>query len=110
METIDSGVGAARKVSLNWSQETRKFSFCLKLFCPEFWKLLVKRKKLNHKNIHTYIMDKGTEHKRINKETRKVGFAKSSLYVRDGSGQQNPDPPLAKKQKGEKRVLNFIRR
>lgn len=42
-------------------------------------------------------MDKGTEQKRINKETRKVVFVKSSLYVRDGSGQQNPDPPLAKK-------------
>ena len=49
MDTIESSVGAARKVSLNWSQGTRKFSFCLKLFCPEFWKLLVKRKKLNHK-------------------------------------------------------------
>ena len=41
-------------------------------------------------------MDKGTEQKRINKETRKVVFAKSSSYVRNGSGQQNPDPPLAK--------------
>ena len=49
METIESSVGAARKVSLNCSKETRKFSFYLKLFCPEFWKLLVKRKKLNHK-------------------------------------------------------------
>ena len=55
-------------------------------------------------------MDKGTEQKRKNKETRKVVFAKSSSYERDGSGQQNPDPPLAKKQKSEKRVLNFIRR
>ena len=55
-------------------------------------------------------MDKGTEQKRINKETRKVVFAKSSSYVRNGSGQQNPDPPLAKKRKGEKRVHNFIRR
>ena len=41
-------------------------------------------------------MDKGTEQKQINKETRKVVFVKSSSYVRDGSGQQNPDPPLAK--------------
>ena len=40
-------------------------------------------------------MDKGTEQKRINKETRKVVFTKSSSHVRDGSGQQNPDPPLA---------------
>ena len=53
METIESSVGAARKVSLNCSKETRKFSFYLKLFCPEFWKLLVKRKKLNHK-IYIY--------------------------------------------------------
>ena len=55
METIDSGVGVARKVSLNRSQETRKFSFCLKLFCPEFWKLLVKRKKLNRR-IYIHIL------------------------------------------------------
>ena len=56
-------------------------------------------------------MDKATEQKRINKETRKVVFAKSSLYERDGSGQQNPDLPLAKnREKGERRVLNFIRR
>ena len=35
-ETIESNVGAARKVSPNWSQETMKFSFCFKLFCSEF--------------------------------------------------------------------------
>lgn len=42
------------------------------------------------------MIDKGTEQKRINKETRKAILAKSSSYVRDGGGQQNPDQPLAK--------------
>lgn len=41
-------------------------------------------------------MNKNTEQKRINKETRKVVFAISSLYERDGDGQQNPDPALTK--------------
>ena len=43
-------------------------------------------------------MDKGTEQKRINKGTRKVVFVESSSYARDGSDQQNPDPPLAKRE------------
>ena len=52
-------------------------------------------------------MDKSTEQKRINKETRKVVFAKSSLYERDGSGQQNPDPPLAKNRRVKRGSLIF---
>ena len=72
-----------------------KFSFCFRLFCSEFWKLFVKRKK-NWTTKYTYSIDDGTEQKRINKETRTVVLTKSSSHVRDGSGQQNPDPPLAK--------------